>query len=299
MRKLLTLFAICTVLYFFGKFLLIYGSRAESVIGAMAPVFFIAAVGMVFVAFFLQISAWHLSFTMNGVLFNRLISSYLYCAAVLAAYIPGKIPGILVTAQLAKDHGSPRLGSTISIVTYQVMSLVACGAMSLVFLGMAAEQSAVGIEVSIVFLVIVGGLFVTRSAYLNWMIQKVARALKKDVGSAIKTSFAENALLFLTLCVVWAVMVIMVNLLRSAVIGSLNFDGFAMLGAAFLLSQILGAIVILVPSGIGVFETSFYLSVRHAFSEEEAIALVALSRLVMVIPAALCYPLFKLMRRVT
>lgn len=298
MRKVLTFLAVGAFLYFFGRFVLSYSARAEDLIGTIAPSWLLIAIATVFFGFFLQVRAWSLSFMMNEVALSKLTSLYLFCTAALAAYIPGKIPGVLITAELAKDHGVSRLESSVAIVVYQVMSLVACGIMGLVFLVMTASWRQVSIEVVIIIGVVGVGLFVAQPANLNWIIQTGARLFISDVtAKEVRVGFDKLALLLLHLCAVWTVSAIMVNLLRSAIIGDLALENFATVATVFLFSYVLGAAVVIVPSGIGVFETSLYFGLRQALSEEEAVAIAALSRLIMVIPPLSCYFFLVFLRR--
>ena len=79
-----------------------------------------------FAALFIQIKAWHFSYAENKAKISMFDASHLFCVSALTAYIPSKIPGLVITAEMAKALGVSRRKTMISVILYQLMSLIAC-----------------------------------------------------------------------------------------------------------------------------------------------------------------------------
>ena len=213
--------------------------------------------------------------------------------AVITSYIPGKLPGILITAQLGKKYGASRLISSVAMLMYQVMSLVSAGAIALVCLWSTNLHGVWGLTGLVAFAMALG-LFIVRPFSLNWFIRIAIRLLKREAEFSVRTTGAQNATLFLLLGFAWLLLALAISLLCAAVLGERGIDGFFTLTGIFLSSQVVGAVLVMAPSGLGVFEAAMYFGLRQAFSEHVALALAALSRLVMVMPALIVYLWLKL-----
>jgi len=304
-RKILVTIGYAACFYFVAYFLVDTAVQLNSRSFTLSLPLLSLAIFLSCICFIFQVIVWKYIFGINRctLTYRQLFS--LYCTAALTAYIPSKIPGIFITAEQAAEFGVRRVNSVISMVLFQIMSLVSAG---FVGVGFALFASSHVIESTIIWAllfispVILFG--VLRCRVIDKIVNYLAIRVGKDVVSInaneqIKISAKSYLLMLVMFCGVWIFQVIIMSVLVWGVAGQFHYENIGTIGAAFLFSYLLGNLAIFLPSGMGVFEAGLFVGLKKILGFEQAMSVAALSRIVMVTPIIGCYISLKYIQRLS
>ena len=135
------------------------------------------SIGFILAAFFFQSYAWNICLNSFGVKLSYLNGMYLFSLSALVAYIPGKIPGLLLTANVGKKFNISPYLLGIGIFHFHLFSLG-----TVLFLSLTTLTSILTIQISIYFILFICFLFISflfmvhkifyLNKYLNYLIKK-------------------------------------------------------------------------------------------------------------------------------
>ena len=273
------------VIFFFGRYIFKNIDIILSLLEINSYVFLYFAFFLLTLAFFIQVDIWKNIFYLNNISLTYLQSIRIYSTAVMTAYIPGKIPGIYLTAKYTNNILKKEKNTFISIIIYQLMSLLSAGLIGFLFLIINLNIDFVIIKIFLMLGVIIFAiLFVNPTNYV-FLTKLIKKFFKKGIKYKIKGTYIQNIYILSKLAFVWIIISFSINLLNSSIKGYFDFNHFLIFTSIFLFSQILGAIIFILPSGIGIFESSIYYGVQTFISIEDAIRLSVISRLFIIVPA--------------
>jgi hypothetical protein len=289
MRIAAALLGYLIVLIFLGKFAYSSKLTIDDANITISVSYFLSAFFFILVAFFFQVAAWKRTFTMHGISFSHTTNLNIYTMAVLSAYIPGKIPGVIITANAAAKIGASRFAASLAMLVYQLMSLIAAGTLAVIIFAFVSQKQINPIFTIFLIFIIATCLVLIRQNTLNWLMKSVIKLLKRGPHVAIEASYKQKLALFSLFFLAWSMISCAIGLLYCAIVEPTPIDVLMLVSAIFLVSQISGSLVFILPSGMGVYEIIFYFSLVSLFPEKQLVALVALSRVLLVSPSILVY----------
>jgi uncharacterized membrane protein YbhN (UPF0104 family) len=289
MRIALACLGYLIVLIFLGKFAYSSKLTIDEANMTISVSYFLSAFLIIFLAFFFQVAAWKKTFSMYGIFFSYSTNLNIYTMAVLSAYIPGKIPGIIITANAAAKMGASRVVASIAMLVYQLMSLISAGTLAVIIFVFVSQKQTNSIFIMFLIFIISSCLLLIRQNTLNWLMKSVMKLFKRGPHVAIEASYQQKVALFSLFFVAWSLVSCAIGLLYCAIADPAPINVLMLISAIFLVSQISGSLIFILPSGMGVYEIIFYFSLVSFFPEKQLIALVALSRVLLVSPSILVY----------
>ena len=260
LRKLISIFAYIITLSFILIFLYRASLNSFDFVDITYLPIILFSISLISIAFYIQLHAWKLSINHAGNKINFLQASYLFCVAVLTAYIPGKIPGLLITASSSKKFGQSPLVFGLGIFNFQLLSI------SIVFFLLCILISILlSINIDNYFLLLTILIFIiyiillqnseTLNVFLNFFLKKLNLNNKYNVKFTNKILF-KIANLFI-LC--WLLISFSFVSLAYLEIVSFNVSNILKLIIIFLLGYFLGVVSIIFPSGLGFLKSLFIL----------------------------------------
>ena len=277
------------VLFFISRYVVINIEVLQSLLQVKSYYFLFLSFFILTLAFLIQVKIWKKVFLLNKIYLSFYQSLQIYSTAVMTAYIPGKLPGLYLTSKYANNLIKKDKNIFLSIIFYQLSSLFSAAIVGSIYFVLILNVKFYIIKILIIFtLIITIILFVNPYNYI--FLQKIIKKIfKRDIRYKIQTTFSKNIYIISQLSFVWALISLSISLLNSSIKGYWDIDEYLIFSVVFLFSQILGAIIFILPSGIGVFESAIFFGVKTFISIEDSIRLAAISRLFMIVPAFLVF----------
>ena len=244
---------------------------------------------IIITTFFVQVSVYKEIFGLNNVSLKFFQALRIYSTAVMTAYIPGKLPGVYLTAKYAKNFNKKEKNSFISIVIYQLLSLVSCAFVGSLFVIFLLKLNSIFLKLFLSFFIIFATILLVNPRNYTFIKTSLKKIFGKEIKYKIKGTYLDNIKILCKLSLSWIFITFSISLLNSSITGYWIFGEYLAFTAVFLFSQILGSIVFILPSGLGVFESAMYYGVQTFISIDDAIRLSAISRIFMLIPAFLVF----------
>jgi uncharacterized membrane protein YbhN (UPF0104 family) len=192
--------------------------------------------------------------------------------SALSKYIPGPIWGVVAEVKLGRTAGV----SSARVVTHYVLYL-ALVVLAGLTVGLGVAPAALGIKAIWLLLPVAAALgCLLRPAIIGRWVSRAARLLHRPVptevaaAGGVRRAFALEA-------VAWAVAGLHLWLIAIA-LGAAPLHSLPIYVAAFPFSAVIGALVVVVPDGLGVREVVLVLVLRTIMPWQTAAAAAVLSR---------------------
>lgn len=294
LRKLVSIFAYIITLSFILIFLYRASSNSFDFVEIKYLPIILFSISLIFLAFYIQLHAWKLSISHAGNKINFSQTSYLFCVAVLTAYIPGKIPGLLITATSAKKFGQSPIVFGLGVFNFQILSISIVFFLSCIFMSILLSINIDNYFFLLTILILI--IYVTllqNSKILNIILNFVLKKLNLDTKYNVKFT---NKILFkianlFILC--WLLISFSFVTLAYLEIVDFNVSNILKLIIIFLIGYFLGVVSIIFPSGLGVFEVIIYFGLQNLLTEPTALAIALFTRIIMILPACLTFLTYK------
>ena len=287
--KKIKLFIFFAVIFFIGNYLFQNIQIIKSLLEVKSNFLLISSFVILIITFIIQVKVWKKIFWLNNIFLSYIQSLHLYSTAVLTAYIPGKLPGLFITAKYAGNLVESEGNSFISILMYQFMSLLSAFTVGSCFLVFSIKIKFILVKILICFLIILSSILTINPNNYFYLKKLLKKIFKKEIKYKNKANYIKSIIVFFQFSFIWILISFSICLLNSSIKGNLEFNDFIVFTPIFLFSQILGSIVFILPSGIGVFESAIYYGIQTFISIEDAIRLSAISRIFMIVPAFLVF----------
>lgn len=294
-KKIFTILGYFTV----STFILMFINRAldesNNIYSLEYTYLILCALIFVVAAYFIQLIAWYFCLSENNSNITKFNSSYLFSVAVLTAYIPGKIPGLLITANLSKKYGYKAFEIGASMINYQLSSLIIVSLLSLFMLLVLLAIKFNFIFITLIFIIpILLVTIINNSHLLNKLINFVLFKFKYSKNINITIGKTKLLKIFLALILAWILISFAFTTLSLLELNTLSGTIIVQLFFTFLISILISSLAFFVPSGLGVFELALYVGLQNIISEPVALAVAAFTRLIMIVPALTSFVFFKI-----
>ena len=219
---------------------------------------------------------------------------YLFSLSALLAYIPGKVPGLLLTANIGKKFNISPYLLGIGIFHFHLLSLG-----TVLFLFLITLSSILTIQTSIYFILLIFLLFISlvimihKILYLNKYLNYLIKKFNIQIDFSLNIKKEKILKILFLLCVAWIMISIGFFCLSLIEINFLKKIDILKLISIFFLSYLFGALTFIVPSGLGVFEVVIYFGLQNIMDENMALTLAACIRLIMITPAILSFIIYR------
>ena len=268
--------------------------RAEPVQWQVSPGWILASVALVLATYALLTESWRRMLSGWGPRLRWLEAARIWVLSSMGKYLPGKIWAIAGMALLAERRGVPPWSATASAILLQLVS-IGTGALLVGGAGLAAlEAQRPGSRVALLVIVLtsLAGL-----ALVLWspFVEKVLLRLGVEPGHRLTPSGGAVGFGVLANLLAWAGYGVALWCLARGVLPAVGLPLPEAIGA-FAGSYIAGLLFLLAPGGLGVREGVFMVMLQDRIGPANALALAAVSRLMMTVADVLAALPFLLTR---
>ena len=219
----------------------------------------------------------------------------------LGSYIPGKVWAIAGMALMAQERGVSGAAATGSAVIMQLISIATGAILGLALIGTNVLDRAVGssgsmLAIALALLALIGAIALTSPSLtrrVGFLLGRPDAVRPVDPGALAEALFANLA--------AWTGYGIALQLTAAGSLRGVELS-WAEATGAFAASYIIGYLAIFLPGGLGVREAVLVLLVKNSIGLPNALALAAVSRIVLTINqvgAAVPFLIFRSRQRVT